>query len=314
MSGVTQTGQRGSATPAPAARRRARRAGRWVPLVVLVLPALALYGWFFVSPIIQNGFYSLFDWNSISPAVFVGLDNYVALAQDPVFHRALINTGYMLVLLLGVLLPIAFLLAWFIYRQIPGHAFLRTVYFVPYVISSVAIALLFSFLYEANFGLINSALRSWGWDHLALDWLGNPTTAMTAVTLPLLFSHFGLIMIILLAGMQGLPSEILEAAEVDGVNGFQRIIYVVLPLLRGSIGVCALLLVTTAFKVFDFILLLTRGGPAHLTEVTGSYLYNAGYQQFKYGYGSAIASTILIIVAVFLILLQLIRRRQERSA
>ncbi|MCQ6468361.1 hypothetical protein NPN14_24340, partial [Vibrio parahaemolyticus] len=89
----------------------------WLPLAVLVLPAVVLYGWFFVSPILQNGFYSLFDWDSISPPVFIGLDNYVALVQDPVFHRALANTGFMLVLLVGIMLPLAFMLAWFLYRR-----------------------------------------------------------------------------------------------------------------------------------------------------------------------------------------------------
>jgi len=275
-----------------------------------VLPALALYGWFFLASVGQTAYFSFFDWNAISTPEFIGIDNFVEIAQDPVFVRALGNTAYMTVLLLVVQLPLAFLLAWFLYRRVRGHGFLRTVYFIPVIISSVAVALLFGFLYETNFGLINTALRGLGLGSWTRNWLGDQATAMTAVTLPLVWTHYGLMMIILLAALQGLSKDVLEAAEVDGVNARQRLWHVVLPMIRGPIGVCALLSVTTAFKVFDFVLLLTQGGPASLTQVTGSYLYQAGYQQFKYGYGSAIATTVMIMVALCFVLPRLFRRRR----
>ncbi len=303
----------GSATVATHARG-SRLGGwrhRWLPLLVFTIPAIILYGWFFAAAVGETVFYSFFQWNAITDPVFIGIQNFVDLVQDPVFVRALVNTAYMTALLLFVQLPVALLLAWFLYRKVRGHGFLRTIYFIPVVISSVAVALLFSFLYETNFGLINSALRSFGLGGFARNWLGDEATAMTAVTLPLIWTHYGLMMIILLAAMQGLSKEVLEAAEVDGVNARQRLWHVVLPMIRGAIGVCIILSLTTALKVFDFVLLLTQGGPANLTQVTGSYLYEQGYQQFRYGYGSAIATTIMFIVALAFLLPMFFRARKE---
>ncbi len=322
--GRTPSGRSAGATP-PARgpvrpRRRSRlrrnryRGRNLVVLAAFLLPAAALYGWLFVGAVGQTVLYSFYDWNAVSDPVPAGLDNFTRLASDPVFGQALVNTLYMTVLLVFVQLPGAFLLAWFLYRRVRGWRFLRTVYFLPVVISTAAVALLFGFLYEPNFGVLNALLERLGLDDLGRDWLGDPLTAMTAVSVPLLWKEVGLMMIILLAAMQGLPGEVLEAAEIDGVNGYQRLRHVVLPLLSRAIGLCLLLCITTAFKVFDFVLLMTGGGPGNRTEITGSYLYAQGFQRFEYGYGSAVAVVITGVVVVVVSIPRLFRLVTGRRA
>lgn len=267
-------------------------------IVLFSLPALALYAYFFLSPIGEVAYISFFDWDAISPKRFLGLDNYAELLYDPVFYKALLNTLYLLLLLLVVQIPLALLLAYLLFTEVKAFKFLRTIYFIPVIVSSVAIALVFQFIYEFNFGILNTLLEAVGLEQWKKVWLSNPETAMTAVSLPLVWKYVGLMMIILLAALQGISQEVLEAAEIDGANAFQRLVRVIIPMIAGIIGLCVVLAVTSAFKQFDFILILTQGGPIHRTEVTGSYMYNEGFTGMNYGYGSTIAVAIMMIAVV----------------
>ena len=264
-------------------------------ILVFSLPTLLFYVYFFIDPLAKTFYYSFFDWNAITEKKFVFLENYAKLFQDRVFYIALGNTAYLSALSLFVMIPLSFVLAYILYTQIKGFKFFRTVFFIPVVVSTVSVSLIFSFIYEPNFGMLNTLLRAIGLDALAFTWLSDKATAMTAVSVPFLWQNVGLMMMILLAGMQTMSEEILEAAEIDGVNRWQKIWYVVIPLIRNVIQVVIVFAITYAFKVFDHILLLTQGGPIHRTEVTGTYMYNEGFRFLKYGYGTTIAVSIMLV-------------------
>jgi raffinose/stachyose/melibiose transport system permease protein len=269
----------------------------WI-LILFALPTVLFYWYFFISPLGNTVFNSFFDWNGMSDKSFIFLENYIALAQDKIFYRSLFNTFYWVFLVLIIQIPIGFLLAYFLYTKVIGFKFLRTVYFIPVVTSTVAIALVFSFIYEPTFGILNTLLHQIGLGNLATAWLSNTSTAMTAVSVPFIWSYIGLSMVILYSGLQSLSDEMLEAAELDGVNFLQRIFYIILPSIKSVMLVCIVLGISYAFKQFDFVLLLTNGGPIHRTEVTGTYMYIQGFQNMNYGFGNAIAVTMMVIVLV----------------
>ncbi len=239
------------------------------------------------------------------------MQNYVELLKDPVFYKSLFNTIYLLILLVFIQIPIALILAYLLFTEVKGFKFLRTVYFVPVIISTVAIALMFYFIYETNFGILNSLLRAIGLGHLTQSWLQETSTAMTAVSMPLVWSQVGLMMIILLAGLQGVPREVLEAAEIDGANAWQKLTRVIVPMISNIIVICLVLAITNAFKQFDFVLILTEGGPSHRTEVTGTYMYNEGFRRLNYGFGSAIAMSIMCIAIAITLIVKGLTSRKE---
>ncbi|MCM3714451.1 carbohydrate ABC transporter permease [Halalkalibacter oceani] len=269
----------------------------WV-LILFALPTVLFYWYFFISPLGSTIYNSFFEWNGLSDKTFIFLENYIALAQDKIFYRALLNTFYWVFLVLLIQIPVGFLLAYFLYTKVAGFKFLRTVYFFPVVTSTVAIALVFSFIYEPTFGILNTILHQVGLGNLATAWLSNPATAMTAVSVPFIWSYIGLTMVIIYSGLQSMPEEMLEAAELDGVNFFQRIYYIILPSIKSVMVVSLVLGISYAFKQFDYVLLLTNGGPIHRTEVTGTYMYNQGFQNMNYGFGNAIAVTMTVIVLI----------------
>ncbi|MFZ4453942.1 carbohydrate ABC transporter permease [Salibacterium aidingense] len=268
---------------------------RWT-LSLFAIPTLLFYLYFFISPLTNTLFDSFVEWDGISDKVFIFLNNYMEILQDPVFYSALLNSFYWVALVITVQIPIGFFLAYFLYQKVKGFRILRTVYFIPVVTSSVAIALIFSFIYDPIFGLLNNTLNIIGLGHLTTDWLANPVTAVTAVALPFVWNFIGLMMIILYSGLQTVPDELIEAGEMDGVNARQKIVHIILPSIKPVLTICLVLGVTYAFKQFDYVLLLTNGGPVHLTEVSGSYMYNQGFSENNYGYGNAIAITMMVIV------------------
>lgn len=274
---------------------------RWI-LALFALPTLLFYGYFFLNPVYSTFHNSFFEWNGISPREFIFLGNYIELIQDPIFFHALKNTFYWVFLVIAVQIPVGFFLAYFLYQKIRAFKFLRTVYFIPVITSSVAVSLAFSFIYQSHFGILNSFLRLIGLDNLTTAWLSNPATSMTAVSLPFVWNYIGLMMVILYSGLQSMPEELLEAGEIDGVNAWQKIVYIVLPCLRNVLLICLVLGITYAFKQFDYVLLLTNGGPVHQTEVTGTYMYKQGFEQSRYGYGNSIAVTMMIIVIALTLL------------
>jgi raffinose/stachyose/melibiose transport system permease protein len=246
---------------------------------------------FIAYPIIYSVWLSFHEWNGYTArwGPFVGLDNYLGLAQDEVFWKAALNSVLFVAVRTPVEVGLAFGLALLLNRELPGRSLLRTLFFVPVVMSLIVVTIIFQRILEANSGLLNSFLRETGLGALAHPWLGDPSTALGAVIAVSIWKNVGFSLVILLAGLQGLPHEVIEAARVDGANGWQLIVRVIVPLMRPILAITALLSIISGLKVFDLIFIMTRGGPTYSTEVFATMLYRQAFELNEMGVASAIA-------------------------
>jgi ABC-type sugar transport system permease subunit len=254
-------------------------------------PALLVLCAFIVYPVFYSVWLSFHEWNGFSFEWqrFVGLDNYVALVEDPVFWKVAINSVLFVAVRTPVEVVIAFGLALLLNRELPGRSLLRTLFFVPVVMSLIVVTIIFQRIYEPTAGLLNTFLRDVGLGGLAQSWLGDPATAMPAVIAVSVWKNVGFSLVILLAGLQSLPHEVIEAARVDGASGLQLILRVITPLMRPILAIATVLSIISGLKVFDLIFIMTRGGPTFSTEVFATMLYRHAFDLNEMGIASAIA-------------------------
>jgi ABC-type sugar transport system permease subunit len=262
-------------------------------------PALAVLCAFIVYPVFYSVWLSFHEWNgfTVEWERFVGLDNYIALAQDPIFWKAAANSVIFVIARTPLEVGLGFGLALLLNRELPGRSLLRTLFFVPVVMSLIVVTILFQRIYEANAGVLNTVLRDVGLGGLALSWLGDPATAFGAVIAVSVWKNVGFSLVILLAGLQGLPGEVIEAARVDGASGWQLTLKVITPLMRPILAIATVLSIISGLKVFDLIFIMTRGGPTYSTEVFGTMLYRHAFDLNEMGIASAIA---VIMVGVIM--------------
>jgi raffinose/stachyose/melibiose transport system permease protein len=270
-----------------------------------MLPAFTLYAVFFLVPFGRTLYYSFFAWNGMGKPKFLGIENYVRLAEDDLFTtgivRVLIWAAASIILKVGAALILAALLR----KRIKGSEFYTSIFFMPVVISAAAISLMFALLYDLDTGPINILLRAIGMGNLARNWLGDEATAFWAVIAVPIFHTIGYFFVILLAGMHDIPEDIYEVAEIDGAGPLKQFTSITLPLISPILGVCTVLATTGAIKSFDYVFILTAGGPGTATQVPATYMYQTIFVGLKYGYGTALAITIFI----FSLLITLILRR-----
>jgi raffinose/stachyose/melibiose transport system permease protein len=272
---------------------------RFSPSVLLfMLPAFLLYGMFFLVPFVRTLYGSLFDWNGIGTATFIGLQNYVQLAHDDLFITGIGRVALWAALAVLFKVGIALVLAAMLRVPIAGSRFLTGAFFVPVVISSAAISLLFTLLYDSDVGLINLALRSVGLGFLARNWLGEQSTALLAVIAVPIWHTIGYFFVILLAAMQNISPEMYEAAKIDGANARITFFRITVPSVWPVLQICIVLAITAALKSFDYVFVMTKGGPGTATEVPATYLYKTIFVSLQVGYGTAMASTIFVIALV----------------
>jgi raffinose/stachyose/melibiose transport system permease protein len=291
---------------------RARRALQDnATILVFLLPALGLFVLFVVYPILQSIYYSFFDWKGFGPAVdVVGLENFQNILRDRVFLTALRNVGLLVVLSLGLQLPFALALAVLVGRNLPGRVFFRTIFFLPYVLSEVITAIMWLFLYnpDPDRGFLNALLVLIPGQE-AQPWLGDTNTVLLAVFAVWTWKFFGFHMLLYLTGLQNIPVELEEAAQIDGANAWQRFGSVTLPLLAGTIRTSVYLSVLGCLQQFILVWILTKGGPVNASETLATYMYRFGFVRFQLGYGSAVAIYMFLICLTFsLIYLRLTRQ------
>ncbi|MDO9397161.1 MAG: sugar ABC transporter permease [Herbiconiux sp.] len=283
-------------------------------VLVFLLPPLALYGIAVLLPIFQSLFLSFFDWDGITPMLFVGLENYVRMfTGDAVFWTAFRNTlGYVaicLVLQLGGALIVASLLT-FLRR---GREVVKTLYILPAVISTVAIAFLFQRIYSLDpEGLINQVLEFVGLGSLQHAWLSDVNTVLAAVSVPEGWRFTGLYMLIIYAALLAVPAELEEAAKLDGASWWQTFWRIRFPYIRPVWITTTVIATTNALRGFDIPYLLTNGGPGQSSELLTTYMYKTAFTSTDYGYASAISVFVVAecLVAVGLIFL-LLRRKAD---
>jgi raffinose/stachyose/melibiose transport system permease protein len=269
---------------------------RFRPGVILfMLPAFALYAMFFVVPFLRTLYGSLFEWNGIGDATFIGFGNYAQLAEDTLFRQGLARVGLWAVAAVVLKVGTALVLASMLRVPIRGERFFTGAFFVPVVISSAAISLMFTLLYDADVGLIDVVLRAVGLGSLAHAWLAEEGTALYAVIAVPIWHTVGYFFIVLLAGARNVPRELYEAARIDGAGVWPTFTRITVPSLWPVLQVCIILAITAALKSFDYVFVMTRGGPGTATEVPATYMFRTIFTALQLGYGTAMASTIFLI-------------------
>ncbi len=267
----------------------------YVPFL-MILPAFLLIAFMFFTPIIQTVYLSFVEWNGIwqTPKEFVGFSNYKRMFSDRVFWICIRNMFIYLVQ--GVLIqgPIAFLLAMFISKKIRGLRAFKFAFFLPVIIPMTAVAIMWKFILNPNWGLINDMIRILNPD-FNMDFLCNPNIAMYSVVLVSAWVYIGLNMVIFSAGMTAIPEELYESGELDGATGMKKIFYITLPMMKESLKVYVILMITGTLKTFDLVFVMTKGGPNEATQVPAVNMYLQTFSYGKFGYGATIATFILVV-------------------
>lgn len=266
-------------------------------------PAVILYSVFVMLPIIQSSFFSFHQWDGIGGMTFIGLGNYQRmLLEDQLFYKAAGNT-FRLLLFSLLQLPLGLAFAVWLAKKRPGHSFFKTVIFMPVVVPTVVLGILWSQIYNPISGPLNSGLSALGLSGWCRAWLGEPATALPSIVLVVVWQMVGFYMVVYLAGIQGISSEVLEAAAIDGASSRQITARIIVPMLSNTIGFTLIFNIITSLRYFDLIYVMTRGGPNHTTEVIATYMFHEAFNVYHYGYASAIAfvlfgASLLVSLAV----------------
>ena len=268
---------------------RSRRPARLATIGLFVVPALALYLVFVLFPIVQAAYYSLFKWNGLQPLTdFVGLRNYSTALGSDTFARSVGNNLLIIVLSLTLQIPFSLFLAVLLNRRFPGRAVFRLIFFLPYVLSEAITGIVFTLLLRPG-TLVDSALTGVGLGGLVQDWLGDSTIVMFTLFVIISWKYFGFHMILLLAGLQGVPRESEEAALIDGAGRWQAFRFVTLPLIGPTLRVSVFLSMIGALQLFDMVWVMTAGGPINASSTMAIAMFKAGLRSNQMGYGSALA-------------------------
>jgi multiple sugar transport system permease protein len=285
-------------TRAPLVQVRFTRLRREGPGLLFVLPAVLVLALVIAYPVIDTIRLSLSRVVlGQAEAPFAGLENYAAVLGDPAFATALRNTAIWTGLCVAVILLLGLLAALVVHERFVGRSAVRSALLIPWIIPGIVAAVTWKWLYHPNFGFVNHLLIALGLSREYTNWLANPTWALYAVILVNIWKSFPFAMLMLLAGLQGLPGELYEAARVDGASAPQRLRHLTLPLLRPVMLVVALLLTIWNLSTFTYVYVLTGGGPVRLTEVLGIYIYSMAFQSFKFGQAAAAAVILFLISA-----------------
>ncbi len=268
---------------------------------VLIAPAFILFSLFVIAPVFQAAVFSLYRWNGLGPlADFRGVENFLFLAKNAIFRKALGHNLEIIAISLVIELPLALTVALVIGRAEFRLAVLfRTFFFLPYVLSEIITGVLWQFIYHPQYGLVRSVFAFLFPGTSAPTLLGNPGTVLGAIMAVIIWKYFGFHMSILIAGLQDIPKDIREAALIDGAGELQSIRYVVLPLLRPTIVVSAYFSIIGSLQVFDVVWAMGKGDPVNSAETMVTYLYKFGIQRLNIGFGSAVAVTIFAMCLFF---------------
>ncbi len=287
----------------------------WV--IAFLAPFLVLYLGFTLWPLAATVYYSLFDWNGVGPpSTFVGGENFAAIAADPRFWKAVVNTLIFAVGNTVVKLPLTLLLAILLTRRwMWGKRLFRTVFFVPIIVPVALAGIIFTFLLNPSNGALNALLSDVGVTDEPYDVFANRWTAMGALILVSVWQIFGQYMIYWMAALQNVPEELYEAADLDGANEWQKLVRVTLPVIKPTAVIITLLALINAMHVFGLVVTLTDGGPGDSTNVVSLFIYREAFNNpvgLRYGYASAAALLFAVLAAVFVGTYGVAGRRAER--
>jgi raffinose/stachyose/melibiose transport system permease protein len=278
---------------------------------LFVAPALVVFAFAVLVPFVNTGYYSLTEWDGYGDQVFVGLQNYVDAVQDTVFQRSFINVVIYILVTLVVEVLVGLLLAGLVLTVSRGSIWFRVAIFTPVMLPMVVVAILWSFVYNPDFGLLNAFLIQAGLEEWTRVWLGDEQTALLAICVVSGWVYAGFYMTIFYAALRQVPTEVIEAARLDGAGEWDIFWGIRVPNIRNAIEVAVLLCVTGGFQSFDLFYVMTNGGPFHATEIPTTYLVQAVFRTGEVGYGSAMAVILTIVVVTIGLLLAALRRTAD---
>ena len=285
------------------------RPQRRITPYLLLAPALALFTFAVLGPIVATGVFSFFDWDGFGPFDPVGLANYLRAATDPLFRASFVHVSIYIVLTIFLEVFVGLVLAGLVTARPRGTGLFRVAFFIPVLLPMVVVAVLWDFVYNPDFGLLNSALIAIGLEEYTQIWLGDPRFALTAVSVVSGWVFAGFYMAIFYAGFRGIPGDVLEAARIDGASEIQTFWRVKVPMIRHVIEIALLLCITGGFQAFDLFYVLTNGGPFNATEIPTTYLVRVVFRNQEIGYGSAMAVVMTLVVLIIGGLYVRLRRR-----
>jgi ABC-type sugar transport system permease subunit len=272
---------------------------------------VALYTAFILYPLANLIYFSLTDWNGVEATKeFIGLRNYIEMAQDSLFWSSLRNNVVWVVFGTVVPIAIALFLAVLVSGHTVGSTVFRTIYFMPQVVPLVMVGIIWSWIYSPVFGALNSALEAIGLEALTRGWLGDPEIALLSVLAASIWRSIGFVFVIILAGLQNVDMELMDAARIDGANAWQRFRNVTVPQLSNVLTMVTAILLISGFQVFDIIFVMTGGGPANSTQVIATYTYQSAFLENRVGFGAALS---VVIAAISLVATLIFLRIRERN-
>lgn len=281
---------------------RGKKKSSFIKNSLFLLPALIIYFLIIVIPSIYSLYLSGFKWNGVGDKVFVGLKNYTDLfVSDKVFMTGMINNIIWTILTLVFTVFVALMFAVVLNRQFKGRIIYRGLFYFPYILSGIVVAIVWTWIYQPQLGFLNGFLKAVGLSNFTHAWLSDPKIALYAVYVASLWQGVGAPMILFLAGLQTVPQDCLEAAVIDGASKFTKFFRITIPLLKETFVIVFATQIVAAMKVFDIIVAMTGGGPAESTQTLATWMYKQTFMLTNFGTGSAIAWIMVIVLMIVII-------------
>ena len=277
----------------------ARTRAKLTPYLFLAVP-LIIYMIWVIGPMLYTFFLSLTNWDGLSAPEVIGFRNYVRLFKDPVFKISLINNLKWVISFITIPVVAGLALALALNRAIPGAKFFKAAFYSPLVLSLVVSGLIWGWMYHPANGLVNEALRVIGLDALTQGWLSDPDLAMWSIITVGVWRQVGYVMILYLAGLQGVDPGLVDASKVDGASGWQTFRHVIFPLLAPVTVIVVVISIIDSLRAFDLVSVMTRGGPYNSSSVLANFMYIEAFNNYKMGYGAAISVILFLISLVFI--------------
>jgi len=269
--------------------------------IALLAAPLAVFGVFVIWPLVSSFYYSVTDWNGFDPDYqFVGLSNFAKIASDRLFLQAAVNTSLWMAAAIVLPTSLGLLLALLLDSRVLGARVFKSIFYLPICLSAVIVGQIWTWIYQPDWGLLNTVITQVSGEKFKYAWLAKPDTALWSVIVAWSWQQTGLAMVIYLAGLTSIPGDLLEVAEIEGATQWQRFREVVLPLLAPSTVVVVALSVVNSLKGFDILYIMTGGGPFNSSETLAMHMYNESFKKYLMGYGAAI-SVVLFGVAMAII-------------
>ena len=270
-----------------------------VPYLFLIIPVIIYLVWV-VGPMFYTLYLSLTDWNGLTPPTYIGFENYRKLFNDKVFYLSLFNNIKWLLTFITVPVVLGLGLAMALNETIPGAKFFKMSFYMPMVLALVVSGLIWGWMYHPRGGLINTVIESIGLVEKGPGWLSNRDLVLWSIIIVAVWRQVGYVMVLFLAGLKSINPQLLEAATVDGANGWQRFWNVILPLLTPVTVIVLVISVIDSLRAFDLVSVMTRGGPANASSVLANFMYIEAFNNYKMGYGAAIAVVLFVLSLAFI--------------